>query len=154
LRYAIDTSSLLDGYVRLYAPDVFPSVWTHIDGLIAAGHLRGPEEVLVELSKKDDMAHAWAKKRKSSLFLPLVPSLQLAVAEILKEHPNFVKAQKIQSAADPFVIALAKIEQCAVVTAERLSGSLKRPRIPDVCQNLGIKCMAIIEMLRESGFVK
>jgi hypothetical protein len=154
LRYAIDTSSLLDGYVRLYAPDVFPSVWTHIDGLITAGHLRAPEEVLVELAKKDDKAHAWAKKRKTTLFIPLDASIQLAVTEILKEHPTLVKAQKIQSAADPFVIALAKIEQCAVVTAERLSGSLKKPKMPDVCQSMGIKCVADIEMLRESGFVK
>jgi hypothetical protein len=53
---------------------VFPSVWTHIDTLIAAGDLRAPEEVLTELSKKDDAAYAWAKKKGSLVFFfPWIP---------------------------------------------------------------------------------
>jgi hypothetical protein len=95
LKYAIDTSSLLDGYVRLYAPDVFPSVWTHIDTLITSGDLRAPEEVLKELSKKDDKAHAWAKqRRKNNLFVPLDINIQKAVADILAQHPSLVKNRK------------------------------------------------------------
>jgi hypothetical protein len=154
LKYAVDTSSLLDGYIRLYAPDVFPSVWAHIDILITSGDLRAPEEVLKELSKKDDKAHAWARKRKDNLFVPLDTEIQIAVADVLEKHPKLVKEQKIQSAADPFVIALARIKKCAVVTAERLSGSLQKPKIPDVCRDLGVKCIGVLQMLRESGFVK
>lgn len=40
MRYSIDTSAILDGWRRHYPPDVFPGLWTRMEGLIVAGHLR------------------------------------------------------------------------------------------------------------------
>jgi len=154
LKYAIDTSAILDGHVRFYAPDVFPSVWEQIDDLISSGDLRSPEEVLRELAKKDDEVHKWARRREKQLFVQLDTELQRAVTAILGKHVNLVKAQKTRSVADPFVIGLAQINSCAVVTAERASGSLNRPKIPDVCRDLGIECISLLELLRRCGFRK
>lgn len=152
MKYAIDTSAILDGHVRFYAPDVFPSVWEQIDALISSEDLRSPEEVLRELAKKDDEVYKWARKRQAQLFVQLDTELQKAVTQILGKHTNLVKAQKTRSAADPFVIGLAKIHSCTVVTAERPTGSLNKPKIPDVCADLGIECIGLLELLRRSGF--
>jgi hypothetical protein len=41
--YVIDTSALLDGWVRYYPPDVFPSLWSHLEEMIKTGELLSPD---------------------------------------------------------------------------------------------------------------
>src|ERR1022692_3687226 len=52
--YCIDTSALVDGWIRYYPPDVFPPLWTKLEDMIHAKQLIAPDEVLTELSKKED----------------------------------------------------------------------------------------------------
>jgi len=152
LRYSIDTSAILDGWVRYYPPDTFPGLWERIDELIEDGHLRATEEVLHELEKKDDDAHAWAKERKDSLFVPIDDEIQPAVTDILENFERLVDTRKNRSAGDPFVIALAQIQSCTVVTGEGATGNLSRPNIPDVCTELGVPCVNLLKMIRSEGW--
>ena len=62
-RYSLDTSAILNAWQRNYPPDLFPTLWRNIEGLIDAGVLIASEEVQVELEKKDDEVHEWAKQR-------------------------------------------------------------------------------------------
>jgi len=151
LRYSIDTSALLDGWVRYYPPDTFSSLWGRLEELIADGELQATEEVLHELAKKSDEVHKWALDQ-DGLFLELDEGIQVLVAEILYDHPKLVDTRANRSAADPFVIALARYNSCAVVTGERLTGSLDRPNIPDVCQSLDIECIDLLTVIRQQGW--
>jgi hypothetical protein len=54
--------------------------------------------------------------------------------------------------ADPFVIGLAIANKSAVVTEETLSGNLMKPRIPDVCNSLGVRCTNLAGFLREQAW--
>jgi hypothetical protein len=56
------------------------------------------------------------------------------VIEILRDHKKLVDTRKNRSGADPFVIALAKVEGCNVITGEKPTNRLERPHIPDVCR--------------------
>lgn len=152
MKYSIDTSAILDGWVRYYPPDIFPSLWEKLDGLIKDGQLRATEEVLVELERKLDEVYQWARMRKD-LFIPIDNQIQLVVADILKDHPELVGQRKNRSTADAFVIALAQIERCTVVTGERATNSLKKPHIPDVCAVLSIRCINLLQLMREQGWV-
>ena len=80
--YVIDTSALLDGWARHYPPDVFPSLWSLIEEIIKVGELLSPDEVLAELSQKDDAVYQWAKTN-SSMFVPLDEDIQRETQEIL-----------------------------------------------------------------------
>jgi hypothetical protein len=151
LSYCIDTSALLDGWVRYYPPDVFPSIWTQVDTLVGNGLVIASEEVLVELEKKDDDVYKWAKARPS-IFFPHDTDIQREVDAILASHPGLVDPEKRRSIADPFVVALAKIKGSTVVTGERLSRNPSRPRIPDVCNALRIPCLDLLGMFRELGW--
>ena len=149
--YVIDTSALLDGWVRYYPPDVFPQLWSNLEELVAAGELLAPDEVLSELAQKDDDAHKWAKKN-SAMFVPLDAEVQEATTEILSEFPRLVGAMKDRNRADPFVIALAKIKQAVVVTAEKSIGTRDRPRIPIVCEHFDIGHRTLLQLIREKGW--
>src|ERR1043166_503397 len=57
------------------------------------------------------------------MFLRLDADIQRVVAEILAAHPRLVEAGGKRSAADPFVIAVARLHKCVVVTGESRSGN-------------------------------
>ncbi|MFH1219109.1 MAG: DUF4411 family protein [Candidatus Eisenbacteria bacterium] len=149
--YCIDTSAILDGWVRYYPPDVFPAFWDRIETMIRGGTLISSEEVLDELGRKDDEVHKWAKTRYR-IFVPLDDPTQGATSEVLAAFPELVKAIKDRSRADPFVIALARVLRATVVTGEKNEGTPSRPRIPLVCQHFSVPCMNLIGMMRAEGW--
>jgi hypothetical protein len=146
-RYSIDTSAILD-LPKLYARHVFANtVWSFIDSLIDDGVLLASVEVRIELDAKEgDAVHEWAKERPA-LFRETDEAVQRAVRDVLRDHPNLSRANTTKSAADPFVIALARAEGAAVVTQESAANNLNGPKIPDVCRALGIVCIKLQELL-------
>lgn len=70
MSYSIDTSALMDGWLRYYPPEVFERLWERMDELIDEGRLLAVDEVLREIEQKDDSLLAWAKERPA-LFVPI-----------------------------------------------------------------------------------
>jgi len=152
LKYSIDTSAILEAWRRRYPPDVFPAVWKRFEGVIDQGELGASEEVFLEIERRDDEVHAWAKARKAKLFVAIDEEQQGHVSAILDKHERLVDTRKNRSAADPFVIALAIAKGCAVVTAEAATGKPERPNIPDVCSGMGVRSLNLVEFFRDEGW--
>jgi hypothetical protein len=151
LIYSFDTSAILNGRRDLLPPETFPTLWGYVEGMIQSGTIRCVEEVLRELSKRDDDAHRWAKGQ-AGLFLPLDEDLQIATTEILNAHPKLLGKGGGRNAADPFVIALARTCRDGVVVTEERRKNLTSPRIPDVCDALGVRWLSLIGFVREQGW--
>lgn len=146
--YCVDTSAFMDAWVRWYPQELFPSLWTNVDSLIAEERLLSSEEVLHEIERKEgDSLYHWAKEREA-VFLPLDVDVQHHVSTVMSKHPRLVDGRTGKSYADPFVIATAIANQSTVVTGERATGSLDRPKIPDVCRDLNIRCIGFTELIR------
>jgi hypothetical protein len=148
-RYTIDTCSLT-ALRRVYPEDVFPGVWTKVSELADNGDLISVEDVYEELSVFDDVVLDWAKEH-SYIFAPLDAEIQLKAAEILENHSNLLDLKKRKSSADPFLVALAIVRSCIVVTEEMPSGGPDKSKIPDVCRNYGVPCVTLLDMLRAEG---
>jgi hypothetical protein len=148
--YSFDTSGLLDGWIRYYSPEVFPSLWKQMEAAGADQVLVAVQDVLLELEKKDDDVYNWAKRHIT--FVPLDTAIQEAAILILKRFPNLVNPRRSRSLADPFVIALAQVPGLTVVSAERASASAQKPRIPDVCAGIGVPCLPLLGMFKELGW--
>ena len=146
--YCVDTSGWLDGWQRHYPIDVFPSLWTKLDGLVASGEIISSEEVYLEIKRKSDDLYEWIQARKQML-VPLDEAIQTRAIEILGEFPRLVDTLRGRSKADPFVIATAVERNSIIVTGEILTGNLVKPRIPDVCQAKGIRYLNFLQMIRE-----
>jgi hypothetical protein len=147
MNYSIDTSSLIDAWVRHYAPDVFPRWWVLFEESVGDGQVRASLPVLLDLEKKDDAIHAWAKVHPQ-LFISIDEDIQAEVTSILARYSRLVENRKNKSASDPFVIALARLENACVITGEKPSGTIDKPKIPDVCQALSIPCINLLEFMR------
>lgn len=151
VRYSIDTSSIIHARRRVYPPDIFPSLWSRIEGLIQEQIPAATEEVLHELERQDDEIYQWAR-RQTAMFIPIDQEIQPIVSSILLQHPNLIDVRRERSGADPFVIALAIHHGSAVVTQEVPTNNPSRPHIPDVCAAFSIRCINILQLIREQGW--
>jgi uncharacterized protein DUF4411 len=119
-----------------------------MDGAACDGTLLASDEVLRELERKDDGAHAWVKARPQML-VPLDSEIEEHVRDIMRRYPRLVDTKKGRSVGDPFVIAVARVRNLTVITAENATGKLDVPRIPDVCGDLGISWIRMLDFFRE-----
>ncbi len=146
--YCLDSSAIIDGWIRHYPPEVFPSVEAQVETLVVSGRIVISDEVVRELEKKDDRAKAWAKARKS-IHVPLEEEIQDAAAQILAKYPRLVDTRKNRSMADPFVIATAQVKGACVVSDEAATNKPAKPNIPDVCLGVGVPCITFLEILKQ-----
>jgi Domain of unknown function (DUF4411) len=150
--YSVDTSALLDAWVRNYPADVFPGIWEQMNRAAQDGILFVCDEVVNELSKKDDGAHGWVKAR-NGLVVPLDSEIESHVQEIMKKYPRLVDTKKGRSVGDPFVIALARAKGYTVITGENATGKIDVPKIPDVCDDLKIPWVRMLGFFREQKWM-
>ena len=150
--YCIDTSSLIAAWQERYPIEHFPSFWTKVDGLINDGRIISPIEVRNEISKRSDELHAWLKSRPA-MFRELDEAIQIEAAQILAKFPRLVGERKLRTSADPFVIALARVEGLQIVTDEKPTGSLNRPNIPDVCTALQMIPYDLLQLIKAEKWI-
>ena len=152
MTYCIDTSSLIAAWQERYPLENFPLFWGKVDGLITEGRLIAPIDVLHEIFKRSDELHGWLKQRRT-MFRELDDAVQIEAAEILEQFPRLVGEKKLRTSADPFVIALARVEGLQLVTDEKPTGTLARPNIPDVCAELRMTVMGLLQLIQAERWV-
>jgi len=148
----MDTSSLIHAWRRDYPPDVFPSVWDNLSKFARDRIAIAPEEVLIELERGGDEIFEWAKSHPE-MFLQPDEAIQAEVERIVNAWPSFVPSTSYDGVwADPYVIALAIVYQSVVVTGEVPVGSNARvPKIPNICDALGVPWTNLLGLLRAQG---
>lgn len=154
MKWCFDTSALIEPWVRLYPHDIMKPVWQKLEDLVLTNAIGAPEEVLIELSRQQDELHAWAEEREGMFIVPDRAHIE-GMKKIINDFPGLVKVNSTKSSGDPWVIALAQIHKVPVVQYEtRVKKNERRtaPKIPDVCDALGLKCVTLIDVLRAEGF--
>jgi hypothetical protein len=147
--YRIDTSSIIRWFVEIYPPTIFPALQARVEGLIEEGRLLAPKAVFDEIRAGDD-CHAWAKGH-TEMFVEESVAVQGIVRQLMAEHHNPAKPLKGINGADPFVIAMAKVDGAQVVADEH-PGTQENRKIPFVCAAEGVGCMTFQEMILAEGW--
>ena len=109
------------------------------------------DEVVRDLERKDDDVYKWVRQREA-MVVPIDAEVQSHVVEIMSKYGQLVDTKKNRSGSDPWVIALARARGLTVVTGEKATGNLKKPKIPDVCRDLGVPCLEIVDFFRKQGW--
>jgi hypothetical protein len=150
--YCIDTSCLIAAWEERYPIDHFPNFWNLLDQAIKADKIVAPLAVHDETAKKSKDLHAWLADR-DEMFLELDQDTQREVKAILAKHPRLVAEKKQRFAADPFIIATAKLLDLTILTEERPTGNLNRPNIPDVCGDYGLAYINLLQLIRAEAWI-
>lgn len=150
-RYSIDTSALLEAYVRRYPPDIAPKLWEEwLPDLVRNGHLLAAYDVLEDLALRDDGIHKWAKSHEE-MFVE-IDAFEPELKEIMGDYPRLVDTKRNKSGSDPMVIALAYANELSVISHEN-GGSAKSPNIPYVCDQLDVRHIDFLHLIREQRWV-
>lgn len=150
--YSFDSGAIINGRRDIFKPKTFAALWQQIEKMIASGQVRAVDEVKYEVTKKDDDAAKWAKAQ-TGLFTPLTVEVQRATRTVLAAHPKLLGiGGGPRNGADAFVIGLAIAHGGAVVTQENRKGSLDKPKIPDVCDAMGVRWLTLPEFVDEQDW--
>jgi len=150
--YSVDTNIYLDWWERRYPDDLFPTIKTHVEALIASGKWRSVQGVADEIIHiGTPRLKAWTKATPGQ-FLSHDAALLKEATAITAAYPGLLDPYARHDEADRYVIALAKLHSWAVVTHETPARSKKHAVrthfIPDVCRGLGVPCIDLLELMR------
>jgi hypothetical protein len=151
--YIFDANALIT--LKNFYPARFTTLWTKLDQAVAEGKVLSVREVYNEVTGRADLVSEWAKKNRGIFGAPDANE-QAFVAEIFKV-PHFQQGLIIPRkqlaghfAADPFVIAAAKVKNGCVVTQEVLKNGAAK--IPNVCEYFGIEHCNLEGFMEKEGW--
>jgi hypothetical protein len=149
--FVFDTSAYMNAWKYHYPPETFPPVWRLIETAMGDGRVISPREVYRELVRQDDELARWTKDRRTT-FVDPSETVQRDAGAIYATLPN----PGIRDAADPWVIAEAKLRGLTVVTYEGRSfggGATRRwhRQMPGICAHHDVACLTLPEALSQLG---
>lgn len=158
--YCFDTGPFIE--LGKLPRSTFKTLWERVEDLIRGGRLITPREVLKELDEGIDDLPKWVRSQ-SGLVRPNTPELVQSTMDVLKIFPSLSYPNKPGGgAADPFVLALARIEndlgqarlvdkyRCVLVTQERAKPG--KMNIPAACMHFGLHFMNMNQLYVAEGW--
>lgn len=160
--YVLDTSCFITAKNKHYPFDIASSFWTKIQQLADAGKIVSIDKVKNEINRGNDNLKEWCGNNFQPVFFAdsslIIPSYQQVSTWASSRNDHFFPAAITEflnaDEADAWIIAyaLANNNQGVVVTSEiSKPGKKNRILIPDACNELGVSCMSVIDMLRALG---
>jgi len=143
-RYLVDTSA----WLKLNDEDDTTTAWTVVVALIDADRLYSPRRVVDEVISMRTQIEPYVPKlvrcdRNDEVYL-------LKVGEIAYGYRRMSKPLGTRTKADPFLVALAILDDYTVVAEESMRN---RPvgKIPGVCQREKVRCLTLRKLLACEG---
>ena len=141
-------SDVLIGFYESLPMETYETQWKLIKEYIDEGRIVICEAVYNEIKKSEEL-----KKWLSQFSKKLVPCYTREVIveakTIINDYPKLIDVVNSNDQADPYVIALAKINNHTVLSNEYLSEGGKKVKIPFVCKQLKIACMNTKQFYKE-----
>lgn len=151
--YCLDANVLIEAWQKYYNPKFCSSYWEILNKFGQEERIFLPKLVFEEITRTEDELAAWLKSSE----IP-VHAIDGGVTECLSKiystdpnHKFLVDNTRQRSLADPWVIAHAMYSGACVVTKENLetAANSKRIKIPNVCQNMGVRWINDFAFIQE-----
>jgi hypothetical protein len=159
--YCLDANVLIQAWHKYYAPDLCPDYWDVLNQLGYQRRIFIPEEVKNEIIVTDDKENTeddlskWLKRSSIPIHKPTENVIRCwqVILQANPLHKLLVDNIKGRSLADPWVVSHALNIKATVVTKENLETALnaKRIKIPNVCENMKIRCIDDFTFVKEIG---
>lgn len=152
MAYLLDANVFIQAKNEYYGMDFCPGFWDWLDGSNQAGVVASVAIVGEELTAGHDQLAQWSASRENEFFIQPDDSVFAAMAQI----GAWIDGQRFTSpaveefigSADHTLVGHALSKKMTVVTHEKPSTSLKKVKIPDVCDEFRVACITPFEMLR------
>ena len=156
----LDNDSLVVPYRSYYSFARVPAFWEFLEQESQKGIIVSSSMVLQEIEdgcKADDSPDElliWARKQEGVLFLEpndLIQQMNRQIVDNVINNKRFRPwwVQKFLKGADIWLIAHAKVLGGRVVTFEKSDPNAQSPKIPDIADQFGVRCITVFNMLDE-----
>lgn len=149
MKYSLDSDAAINAW-RDYPIENFPKIWDWIEHMGINGIAGMSEVVFHELEKGGDECFAWFKQRKEYFVYPNNQEVQKELERLVNSYNNFGIITG-KNEGDPFVVALAIVKECTVVTNESMSNNMNGPKVPDVCRAERIQWIKFVDVIRRES---
>ncbi|MEW6195273.1 MAG: DUF4411 family protein [Bacteroidota bacterium] len=154
-KYCLDANFFIEAWNKYYSPDFCSDYWKVIAELGEKEIIFIPEIVKEEVINTDTLIKEWFQLNVIPVHMidENVTSCLKLIYSTNTNHQRLVDNTKGRSIADPWVIAHALNEKAIVVTKEEkiTNPASQRIKIPNVCDNMGVKWMNDFDFIREIG---
>lgn len=166
--YLIDTNSLITPYRSYYSFDFDDTFWNQLRDSIYNQKIFLTRSVYDEIvEKSEDVLTVWLKNIDELKIIkefnnPNIMKNYQDIMQYIQESGLYKKTAITKwasdSIADALLISTAIHFQYSIITFERPTGNLslkqpsKNPKIPDVANHFGIKCISLFDFMREMKF--
>ncbi len=153
----LDVNVLIDANRDYYPIEQVPEFWEWLAAMGEQGLIKVPCEVYDKVTEANDALSQWVKDNRDALLLDEMVAEEL-LARVIDEGyaPDLTDVEIEKLNEDPFLIAYALVDvvQRRVVTTERSRPSATRAnrKIPDVCDDFGVRCCDTFRLIRELDF--
>ncbi len=162
--YIMDTNTFITAKDKFYAYDIVPSFWSKILEMFKLSKVKVIDAVASEIADgNDDLADWFSENIKQSVddigdaYVIQVKQNGTVlqnyqdIANLVVQNTQYKESEKARflSRADPWLIAAGKALNATIVTQEVLSGKgTRKVKIPDICQQVGVKYVNLFDMMR------
>lgn len=163
MNYCIDANTLIHAWQFWYAPETHPTFWIGIEDLARNGKLKMPEQVLLELSEKEDKLYDWCKDRSDILVFSPTDETEEIYGRFVNLYPKMTGRLGMgENFADLYVVAVASVKGATVVTNEDIAfertptAKQRKPKnykITNVCHEHDIPMTRLYDIIRLEGWV-
>ena len=154
--YLLDANALIDADRDYYPIERVPEFWDWLLDNAKAGRLKVPQEIYEEIAAGRGSLPNWLKDNKSVMLLDEEADPRTVRIVLGKYADDLTEDEVEKIGKDPFLIsyALAVPGLYCVVTTEGSKPSRIRANrhIPDVCADLGIRCINTFHLIQRLDF--
>ena len=157
--YLLDANVFITAKNTYYPIDRVPEFWEWLIYQGEQGNVKIVQEVYDEIHGGNDDLSLWAKEDEVVNALILDEAVDVDLVRVVTEKgyaADLTDDEVEKVGRDPFLIAYAmvNIENRTVVTTEVSSAKKQRAnkRVPDVCNNFGVKCGDTFKLTNELVF--
>ena len=157
LLYLLDADVPIDANRYYYPVDRVPQFWDWLVTLGQGGQVKFPQEIYNEVTAGNDAAANWLKANAADLLLNETVSRPVVDQVISAGYaPDLTDDEIEKIGKDMFLIAYAHVQPAnRTVVSNEVSKPRKiraNRRIPDVCQDLGVRAINIFTLIQELNF--
>ena len=163
--FLIDSNAFMTPYRQYYAFDLIPTYWKELSKHADKGRLVLLDMVKAEIDKGEDDLAEWLNKETGFIICNhIAPEIIGKYQEVLQyvQTCGLYKEQALMAwaprhIADPWLIAVAAVNDYTIITTEVASGGLSRKtpnknaKIPDVAKAFGVKTNNLYYMMKLLG---
>lgn len=162
--YLLDSNIYINFYDRYYRKDFFPTFWSNFKNVLNESVVI--PKIVVSENYQDTWFKDWLKDHYTKSFIEHTSYAKewVSVIHHIDNSPYYKDAALTSEKgwandkiADPWLVAIAKAMNYTIVTDEVKNVNLnsdnpsKSVKIPDICEELGVRCISMNEFFKEIG---